>query len=166
MDVEALIKELLDEIEGIDWQPGTMFQSLAGFAEKPVGCWHVDAGSGGSTSTRPGALIATRITITLWAATPEARAATAETIRTAFLAVGFALAPSQQSEAGLPGELTAYICTLTMDKSVSMALGGIEARFKGLMDKLDSQAERLAKVEEKAASAHKRIDEIKGGHEG
>ena len=62
-------------------------------------------------------------------------------------------------------KLNSMLNTLqAMDKSVSMALGGIEARFKGLMDKLDSQAERLAKVEEKAASAHKRIDELKGGY--
>ena len=123
MDVEALIKELLDEIAGVDWQPGFRFQDISNFVTTPVACWHVDAscGAGGSTSTRPGALISARITVTIWAATPEARAATAETIRTAFLAVGFALAPSQQSEAGLPGELTAYVCTLTITGLIDTA---------------------------------------------
>lgn len=54
-----------------------------------------------------------------------------------------------------------------MDRSVTTALGGMEARHRLMQEKQDLHADRLARVEESTKSAHRRIDEhIKGGHEG
>lgn len=53
-----------------------------------------------------------------------------------------------------------------MDKSVTAALGGIEARQALTDGKIETHADRLARVEESTKSAHRRIDEhLKGGHE-
>ncbi len=53
----------------------------------------------------------------------------------------------------------------TLDKNMTTALGGVEARHAMVCGKVDEHAERIAKVEESAKQAHKRLDEhIKGGN--
>ena len=112
MIIETLIKEVIDEIEGVDWGPGAYPQTLANIAIRPAGCWWVNTSTGGSTSTRPEAYVRTNVTINIWAATAEARAAAADTVRTAFIDCGFSGAPSGQHEVGLSAEQIAYVATL------------------------------------------------------
>ena len=45
--------------------------------------------------------------------------------------------------------------------AVDKAVNGMDASQKSLIQRLDMHAERLAKVEESAKQAHKRIDEMK-----
>jgi peptidoglycan hydrolase CwlO-like protein len=49
----------------------------------------------------------------------------------------------------------------SMDKNITTALGGLDARICELARKQDDHSERIAKVEESAKQAHLRINEIK-----
>ena len=46
MNIEELIKELIDEINGIAWSPGAYPQDITGIKAGPVGAWTATAGSG------------------------------------------------------------------------------------------------------------------------
>lgn len=114
--MEELIKEVIDEIGGLDWSPGAYPQTLANIKAKPAGCWRVTTASGGSTSTRPDAYVRTTVSIDVWADTAEARAAAVAAIRTVFVGCGFGAGLGGQHEVGIaekPAVQVAYVANLT-----------------------------------------------------
>jgi hypothetical protein len=120
MIIESLIREVVDEITGLDWSPGAYPQTLANIKTRPVGCWWVTTATGGSTSTRPEAYVRTTVRIDVWAATAEARASAADVVRAAFIGCGFSAAPSGQHEVGLPAEQVAYVASLTFNGLIDL----------------------------------------------
>jgi hypothetical protein len=56
--------------------------------------------------------------------------------------------------------------TETMERNITAALGSIEGRHAQMCEKVDIHSERIAKVEESAKQAHKRLDEHLNNKEG
>ncbi len=111
--IEALIKEIIDEIAGMDWSPGSYPKTLADIKTRPACCWWVNTAGGGSTSTRPEAYVRTTVSINVWAATAEARAEASAAIRAAFIGCGFGAGLGGQHEMGVTVDQTAYVATLS-----------------------------------------------------
>lgn len=125
VNIEALIKEILAAITTVTWSPGMYPQNLSAIKQKPAAAWSVTTGTGQSTSTRRLATIETTISISLWSATPEARATAKTAIMTALTSVGFlALVPSD-AEVVLADETTAYVSTMIFRAWIDTATGWV-----------------------------------------
>jgi len=125
VDIEALIKEILAAITAITWSPGMYPQNLSTVKQKPAAAWSVTTGTGQSTSTRRLATIETTITISVWSATPEARAAAKAAVMTALTNVGFlALVPSD-AEVVLEDQTTVYVSTMVYRGWIDTATGWV-----------------------------------------
>lgn len=125
MDIEQQIKELLEAITSVTWTPGTYPQSLAGIKTKPAGAWGVTTGTGQSTSTRRVATIETNVSVSIWCATPEARAAAKSAAMNALTAVGFtALVPSD-AEVIIEDNSTAYVSSMTYRAWIDTVTGWV-----------------------------------------
>jgi hypothetical protein len=125
MNIEALIKQLLEEITSVTWTPGTYPQSLAGIKTKPAGAWGVTTGTGQTTSTRRLATVETNVSVSIWCATPEVRAAAKAACMTAFTTVGFtALVPSD-AEVIIEDQSTAYVTNLTFRAWIDTTTGWV-----------------------------------------
>lgn len=112
MSIEELVKQIIDAIASVTWTPGTYPQSLAGIKAKPAGAWGVTTGTGQTTSTRRLATVETNVSLSVWSATPEARAAAKAACMAALTSVGFtALVPSD-AEVTLEDVSTAYVTNM------------------------------------------------------
>ena len=104
--MEEIIKELIDEITGIEWSYGAFPASLANIRTQRIGNWSV------VYADRDIATEAT-VTVSLWASTPEARAEMTEGTRAVFLAYGFEERTPASTEMLLPNNEAACLATLT-----------------------------------------------------
>lgn len=125
MDIELLIKQIIDEITQADWSPGMYPQKLDGIQTKPAGAWSVTTGSGQSTSTRRIATVETSIQISIWAADAVARAEMKSLVMNAITGVGFkALVPSD-AEVVIKAEQTAFVSSMTFRGWIDTATGWV-----------------------------------------
>jgi len=125
MSIEQLIKQLIDAITSVMWTPGTYPQSLAGIKTNPAGAWGVTVGTGQTTSTRRLATAETNVSLSVWCATPEARAAAKAACMEAFTSVGFtALLPSD-AEVVIEDQSTAYITNMTFRAWIDSVTGWV-----------------------------------------
>lgn len=125
MNIEQLIKEIIDGIAGIDWSPGTYPQRLNTIRQSPAGAWSVTTGSGLSTSTRRMATIETSVQISIWASNPALRATCKSAVMAAFAAFGFlALVPSD-AEVVIEAETTAYVSSMTFRAWIDTVTGWV-----------------------------------------
>jgi len=125
VNIEQLIKAIIDAIAGIDWSPGTYPQRLNNIRQSPAGAWSVTTGSGLSTSTRRMATIETSVQISIWTSSPALRAACKSAVMSAFAAVGFlALVPSD-AEVVIEAETTAYVSSMTFRAWIDTATGWV-----------------------------------------
>ena len=126
MNIEGLIKEVLDEITAITWSPGMYPQSIAAFTEQPIGAWTVATGTGQSTSTRRLATVETTVNVSLWCASAEARAEAKQSVLSALVAVGFlALVPSDAEVVLDGGKATAYVSSMVFRAWIDTATGWV-----------------------------------------
>ena len=104
--MEEIIKELIDEITGIEWSYGAFPASLANIRTQRIGNWSV---------VYMDQVIATEVTVTvsLWASTPEARAEMTGDTRDVFLRYGFEERTPASTEMLLPNNEAACLATLT-----------------------------------------------------
>ncbi|HWQ98925.1 MAG TPA: hypothetical protein VN538_12655 [Clostridia bacterium] len=125
MSIEQLIKQLIDAIASVTWTPGTYPQSLAGIKTKPAGAWGVTTGTGQTTSTRRLATAETNVSLSVWSATPEARAAAKAACMDALTSIGFtALVPSD-AEIVLEDQSTAYISNMLFRAWIDTVTGWV-----------------------------------------
>lgn len=125
MDIELLIKQIIDEITQVDWSPGMYPQKLDAIQTKPAGAWSVTTGSGQSTSTRKLATVETSIQISIWAADAAIRAAVKSLVMNAITGVGFkALVPSD-AEVVIKAEQTAFVSSMTFRAWIDTATGWV-----------------------------------------
>lgn len=125
MGIEELIKQLLEAITSITWTLGTYPQSLAGMKTKPAGAWGVTTGTGQTTSTRRLATVETNVSISVWSATPEARAAAKAACMNALTTVGFtALVPSD-AEVVLEDQSTVYVASMVFRAWIDTVTGWV-----------------------------------------
>ena len=125
MNIEQLIKEIIDGIVDIDWSPGSYPQRLNTIRQSPAGAWSVTTGSGLSTSTRRMATIETSVQISIWTSNPALRAACKSAIASAFASIGFlALVPSD-AEVVIEAETTAYVSSMTFRAWIDTATGWV-----------------------------------------
>jgi len=113
LEIEQLIKEIIDEITQVEWFPGAYPQRLTAIREKPAGAWSVATGTGQSTSTRRLATIEATVTLSLWSATPEARAEAKAAAMAALTGVGFLALVPADAEVALDDQTTAYVSVMT-----------------------------------------------------
>lgn len=125
MDIEQLIKEIIDGIVGVAWSPGMYPQKINQLKSMPAGAWSVVTGSGSSTSTRRLATVETSVQISVWAADAAVRAALKSAIMQTFTGVGFtALIPSD-AELTVADESTAYVSSMTFRAWIDTATGWV-----------------------------------------
>lgn len=122
MEIELLIKNLLDSVPGIDWSPGTYPQTLANLKQRPAAAWGVVTGSGSDTSTMRQAIIETTVTISLWTSTAEQRAETKSSLRELFANTGFLVQLPSDTEMTLDqdGKQTAYVSNMAFKGWIDM----------------------------------------------
>lgn len=120
MDVEILIKELLDEISDVLWTPGTYPLDLTQIVNSPAAAWIVTTGSGISTSSDREAVLETSVTISLWTGDADTRASVKETIRQKFTGCGFLARLPSDTQVKLPDQNTAYVSILTFSGWIDM----------------------------------------------
>lgn len=104
--MEENIKELIDEIGGIEWSYGAFPASLANIRTQRIGNWSV---------VYADKLVATETTVTvsLWASTPESRVEMIGAVRAVFLHYGFEERVPASTEMLLPNNEVACLATLT-----------------------------------------------------
>jgi len=121
LEIELLIKQILDGIAGVAWSPGAFSQTPA----RPFGTWAVSAGSGLSTSTRRMATLETTVRVSIWTDDPAARARLKSEVAQAFSNVGFTvLAPNDAEETG-GTEQTLYTSAMTFRAWIDTATGWV-----------------------------------------
>ena len=113
MNVEQLIKELIDEITGISWSPGSYPPDASGIKQTPAGSWTVGTGSGDSTSTRRMATVETTVAISLWCGSADMRADAKRSVMNAFVTVGFTSLIPSDAEILLSDESAAFVTNMT-----------------------------------------------------
>ncbi|MEG1756768.1 MAG: hypothetical protein RRZ24_11140 [Clostridia bacterium] len=113
MNVEQLIKELIDEITGVSWSPGSYPPDTSGIKQTPAGSWTVGAGSGASTSSRRMATVETTVAIALWCGSADARADTKRSVMDAFTGVGFSALLPSDAEILLSDDSAAFVTNMT-----------------------------------------------------
>ena len=120
MEIEVLIKEILDEIPGVNWSPGTYPLDLTTITQAPAAAWVVTTGSGIATSTDREAVLETSVTISLWTGDADTRATVKETIRQKFTDCGFLARMPSDTEIKLPDQNTAYVSVLAFSGWIDM----------------------------------------------
>jgi hypothetical protein len=127
MNIELLIKQLLEGVDGVDWRPGTYPQTLANINERPVAAWGVIVGSGSGTSTVRQAIIETTVTVSLWAGTPEQRAAQKAALRELFADTGFLVQIPSDTEISLDekGKQTVYVSNMSFKAWIDTQTGWV-----------------------------------------
>lgn len=119
MNIESLIKNLLDSVPEIGWSPGTYPQTLAKLKEKPAAAWSVVTGSGD--------IVETTVAISLWTSTAEQRAVFKAALRELFADTGFLVQLPSDTEISLDqeGKQTAYVSNMSFKGWIDTQTGWV-----------------------------------------